>query len=61
MTLRHKQQGFAMLAGLLIVIGTLAIGGIYYSQYLTKQRIVRNSESFYNRVLYLKTQIHAYA
>ncbi len=50
-----------MLASLLIVIGVLAIGGIYYSQYLTQQRIVRSSESFYNRVLYLKTQIHAYA
>lgn len=61
MTSKYKQQGFAMMAGLLIGLTVLALGSIYYSQYLSKQRIVRDANSFYNRVLYLKTQIHAYA
>ncbi|HDY8011555.1 TPA: type II secretion system protein [Vibrio vulnificus] len=59
-TLR-KQGGFALLAGLLIVIAVLSIGSIQYAQYLSKKRILSNTESFFNRVLYLKTQIHAYA
>ncbi len=61
MTSKYKQQGFAMIASMLIGLTVLGLGCIYYSQYLTKQRIVRNADSFYNRVLYLKTQIHAYA
>ncbi|RZR37618.1 type II secretion system protein, partial [Vibrio vulnificus] len=57
----HKQQGFALIAGLLIVIAVLSIGSVQYAQYLSKKRILSNTESFFNRVLYLKTQIHAYA
>ncbi|EHD1698874.1 type II secretion system protein [Vibrio vulnificus] len=59
-TLR-KQGGFALIAGLLIVITVLSLGSIQLSQYLTKKRILNNTESFFHRVLYLKTQIHAYA
>ncbi|MCU8277682.1 type II secretion system GspH family protein [Vibrio vulnificus] len=57
----HKQQGFALIAGLLIVIAVLSIGSVQYAQYLSKKRILSNTESFFNRVLHLKTQIHAYA
>ncbi|WP_322805335.1 type II secretion system protein (plasmid) [Vibrio alfacsensis] len=57
----HKQQGFALIAGLLIVIAVLSIGSIQFSQYLSKKRILNNTESFFNRVVYLRTQIHAYA
>ncbi|RZR39136.1 type II secretion system protein [Vibrio vulnificus] len=56
-----KQRGFALIAGMLIVIAVLSVGTVHYSQYLAKQRIIDNTESFFNRVLYLKNQIHAYA
>lgn len=57
----NKQQGFALIAGMLIVITVLSVGAIQYSQYLGKKRILNNTESFFNRVVYLRTQIHAYA
>ncbi|WP_045409837.1 hypothetical protein [Vibrio jasicida] len=57
----HKQQGFALIAGLLIVIAVLSVGTVHYAQYLGKKRILNNTESFFNRVVYLRTQIHAYA
>ncbi|MGF1894075.1 type II secretion system protein [Vibrio campbellii] len=57
----NKQKGFALMAGMLIVITVLSVGTIQYSQYLSKKRILNNTESFFNRVVYLRSQIHAYS
>jgi hypothetical protein len=57
----HKQKGFALMAGMLIFITVLSVVTIQYSQYLSKKRILNNTESFFNRVVYLRSQIPAYA
>ncbi|MGD1336105.1 type II secretion system protein [Vibrio harveyi] len=56
-----RQRGFALMAGLLLALGVLSVGCVYFAKQVAKQRVINNSESFYNRVLYLKQQIHAYA
>ncbi|MUK76579.1 type II secretion system protein [Aliivibrio fischeri] len=56
-----KQQGFVSVVALLIVGAILIMGIQQWSMYKTKQRIVANSQSFYQRVLFLRTQFHAFA
>nr|AKN37823.1 hypothetical protein [Aliivibrio fischeri] len=56
-----KQRGFASIVALLIVGAVLIIGIQQWSMYKTKHRIIANSQSFYHRVLFLKTQFHAFA
>lgn len=57
----RKQQGFASVVALLIVGATLIIGIQQWSMYKVKQHIIANNQSFYHRVLFLKTQFHAFA
>ena len=56
-----RQKGFALMAGLLLALGVVSIGVVYLAKHVAKERVLNNSESFYNRILYLKQQIHAYA
>ncbi|AAW88275.1 hypothetical protein VF_B0033 (plasmid) [Aliivibrio fischeri ES114] len=56
-----KQRGFASIVSLLIVTAALIIGIQQWSAYKTKQRIIATSESFYNRVLFINEQFHAFA
>jgi len=55
-----KQQGFAMIASMSIVLGVVIIGSMQIAKYSAQQRVLSNSESFYNRIIYLRTQIHAF-
>ncbi|RJX65865.1 type II secretion system protein [Vibrio sinensis] len=55
-----KQQGFAMLASMSIVLGVVVAGSMWVAEESAKRRILNNSESFYQRVIYLRTQIHAF-
>ncbi len=55
-----KQKGFAGMAALLIILSIASFGVIKYSEAMNKKRIVDNTESFYNRVLYYRKQFHAY-
>ncbi|MDC5711152.1 type II secretion system protein [Vibrio europaeus] len=55
-----NQRGFAGIAALLIVLSVGSFGVIKYSEAMNKKRIVDNTESFYNRVLYYREQFHAY-
>lgn len=55
-----KQQGFAMLASMSIVLGVVIVGSMWVAEESAKRRILTNSESFYNRIIYLRTQVHAF-
>ena len=55
-----KQQGFALIASISIVLGVVTIASIKMAEYSSKQRILNNSESFFHRVIYLRTQVHAF-
>ncbi|GEM77614.1 type II secretion system protein [Vibrio sagamiensis] len=61
MNLRHKQHGFALIMGVLIILTIVGAGSMAIAEYTQKKRILNNAESFYNRVLYLRRQMHAYA
>jgi hypothetical protein len=54
-----KQKGF-MLIGMMLVMGFLTLFVMKYSEYQHKKDIQENARSFYNRVLFLKQQMHAY-
>lgn len=56
----RKQKGFAMLASMSIVLGVVLIGSMWIGEYSARKRIANNTESFYNRIVYLRTQIHAF-
>ncbi len=55
-----RQQGFALIASVLVVLSLVTLGGIKLAEYSAKKRILDNSESFYHRIIYLRTQIHAF-
>lgn len=55
-----KQQGFAMLASMSIVLSVVIVGAMWVAEESAKRRILNNSESFYHRIIYLRTQIHAF-
>ncbi|WP_234498189.1 type II secretion system protein [Vibrio maritimus] len=55
----NKQKGF-MLIGMILVMGFLTLGVMKYSEFQHKKAIQANTNSFYNRVLFIKQQIHAY-
>ncbi|MGL6262145.1 type II secretion system protein [Vibrio sp. WXL103] len=57
---RFKQRG-AMIAGMMLTLTVISIGTMYYTQYRTQQHILNNTESFYNHIVFLRQQIHAYA
>ena len=56
-----KQNGFALITGMLILVTIVGFGSMAIAEYTQKKRILNNAESFYNRVLYLRRQVHAYA
>jgi hypothetical protein len=56
----NKQKGFAMLASMSIVLGVVVVGSMWVAEESAKRRILTNSESFYNRIIYLRTQVHAF-
>ncbi len=56
-----KQQGFASIVALLIVAAALTIGIQQWSAHQSQQRVLANRDSFYQRVLFLRTQFHAFA
>ena len=56
-----KQKGFALITGMLILVTIVGFGSMAIAEYTQKKRILNNAESFYNRVLYLRRQMHAYA
>ena len=58
---RNKQGGFASIVGLIIVAAALIIGVMEWSSMMTQKRIKDNVDSFYNRIVYLTTQFHAFA
>lgn len=55
----NKQKGF-MLIGMMLVMGVLTLGVVKYTEFQHKKSIQSNTQSFYNRVLFIKQQIHAY-
>ncbi len=57
-----KQNGFAapLMLSAIAVVSAISIGLVYYGEHLSRQRVLRDAESFYNRVLYLREQIHAH-
>ncbi|OCH37369.1 hypothetical protein A6E02_18705 [Aliivibrio fischeri] len=59
-TSRKKQGGFVMLIGLLIVLSLATMAWSTFSVQQQKQRIKADMHSFYNRLLFLKQQLHAY-
>ena len=59
--MKNKQKGFASIVALIIVAAALIIGIQQWSAMLSKNRIQENNESFYNRIVYLKTQFDAFA
>ena len=58
---RRKQGGFASIVGLIIVAAALIIGVMEWSTMMTQKRIKDNVDSFYNRIVFLNTQFHAFA
>ncbi|WP_099609473.1 hypothetical protein [Vibrio coralliilyticus] len=56
----NKQSGFTGIASLLTTLTILSIGSIYWSKYESNQRLQRKGERFYERIVYLETQFHAY-
>ncbi|MEZ9438312.1 type II secretion system protein [Vibrio atlanticus] len=57
---RKKQGGF-MIMSLFIVISVLSLFLMSWADYQAKRKVAQNIDSFYNRVLYLERQIHAFA
>lgn len=55
-----KQGGFVAMVGLLIALSFLSYAFILYTEQAQKQRIKEDAHSFYNRLLFLTHQIHAY-
>lgn len=58
---RQSRQGGFLIMSLLIVISALSVALIQWANYQEKRNIQQNAESFYNRVLYLNQQLHAFA
>lgn len=58
---RQSRQGGFMIMSLFIVIGVLSVALMQWAGYQEKLKIKTNAESFYNRVLYLNQQLHAFA
>lgn len=56
-----KQEGFALISAVLIVLTIVGFGSVFIAEAVQKKRIIKNAEFFYNRVLYLQKQLHAYA
>ena len=57
---KGKQRGLASVVALAIVAAALTLGIREWSAMLTQKQIQDNSQSFYNRIVYLQTQFHAY-
>ncbi|MGF1883925.1 pilus assembly FimT family protein [Vibrio splendidus] len=55
----HTQRGF-LIVSMLIILGFLAAFGIEWTSALEKNKVKNNAESFYNHVLFLRQQLHAY-
>ncbi len=57
-----KQNGFGapLMLGAIAAVSALSIGLVHYGEHLSRQRVLQDAESFYNRVLYLREQIHAH-
>ncbi len=57
---RRAQGGFVAMVGLLITLSFLSYAFVLYSEKAQKERIKSDTQSFYNRLLFLKQQIHAF-
>ncbi len=57
-----KHRGFAapLMLGAIAAMSAVSIGLVYYGEHLSRQRLLDDAQSFYHRVVYLRTQIHAY-
>lgn len=55
----NKQKGF-LIVSLLIILGFMSVFGMYATSELEKNKVKNNAESFYNHVLFLRQQLHAY-
>ncbi|MGR6863477.1 type II secretion system protein [Aliivibrio salmonicida] len=58
---KGKQAGMASLVALIIAMGATLLFVMEFTSTLTKNNIKANSQSFYNRLLFLNTQFHAFA
>ena len=58
---KGKQAGMASVVALIIAMGAALLFVMEFTSTLTKNNIRANSQSFYNRLLFLNTQFHAYA
>ncbi|MGR6858843.1 type II secretion system protein [Aliivibrio salmonicida] len=59
--MKNKQKGMASIVGLIIAAGAVLLFMREFSYILTQKNIRDNSESFYNRLVFLNTQFHAFA
>ncbi|WP_042990168.1 hypothetical protein [Vibrio cholerae] len=57
----NREKGLSSLAALLIALTITSAFVIYYSQYVQHQRMNQTAEKFYERLLYYRDSIHAYA
>ena len=57
---RRAQGGFVAMVGLLITLSFLSYAFVLYSEKAQTERIKSDTQSFYNRLLFLKQQIHAF-
>ncbi|MFA0011965.1 type II secretion system protein [Vibrio lentus] len=61
MNYRKKQGGFVAAISMLLIMGIATMAALEFSTFMTTQRIKSDVNSFYNRILYLEQQMHAYA
>lgn len=54
-------KGLSSIAALLVTITFTSLFVIYYSQHVQQQRINQDAEKFYERLVYYRDVIHAYA
>ncbi|MFA0078406.1 Tfp pilus assembly protein FimT/FimU, partial [Vibrio artabrorum] len=56
---KKTQRGFLIIS-MLIVLGLLTAFGMEWANALEKNKVKNEANSFYNHVLFLRQQLHAY-
>lgn len=57
----RRSKGFSSIAALLVTLTITSIFVMYYAQHMQQKRISQTAEKFYERLIYYRDSIHAYA